>query len=226
MAFEVSGKGGAGPVPGVPPNFIQIQADGTNLGLPSVDTLDFGAGLTATRGTGLNADKVTVVAVGGGAGGESDTMVVGLSGAVSGAFDGSNFENWDTASVYGVSADAEWSDADQQIRFITAGLYEVQVQGYVSPDSGIWPSADQETTTFGSNIAAIGQSTSTHFRYSVGGVGDSGPQYAVFNDRFVLNASADTLRPFSLYANRYLSTDDATFRAVLSVKRIGNSVGG
>jgi len=42
------------------PNFIQMQAAGTDLGGPDADTLNFGAGLTATRGTGENSNVVSV----------------------------------------------------------------------------------------------------------------------------------------------------------------------
>lgn len=41
------------------PNFIQFQADGTDLGGADADTVDF-VGMTATRGTGEAAGKVTV----------------------------------------------------------------------------------------------------------------------------------------------------------------------
>ena len=40
--------------------FIQWQADGVDLGGPDADTVDIGAGLTATRGTGENANVVTI----------------------------------------------------------------------------------------------------------------------------------------------------------------------
>jgi hypothetical protein len=47
------------------PQFIQFQSNGTDLGGPDADTLDFGPGLTATRGVGENANIVSVeVAVG------------------------------------------------------------------------------------------------------------------------------------------------------------------
>jgi len=44
------------------PNYIQFQNQGTDLGLPNVDTVNFGRNLIATRGTGENANVVTVVA--------------------------------------------------------------------------------------------------------------------------------------------------------------------
>jgi hypothetical protein len=49
------------------PNFIQFQDEGTALGGADAEVVDFtGAGVTATRGTGENANKVTVDIPGGG----------------------------------------------------------------------------------------------------------------------------------------------------------------
>lgn len=66
---------GITPVAGYPvppsdsfPQFIQMQADGADLGGPDVDTLNFSTNLTATRGTGENASVVTVTAQAGGGG--------------------------------------------------------------------------------------------------------------------------------------------------------------
>lgn len=44
------------------PNYIQFQNQGSALGLPNVDTVNFGRNLVASRGTGENANVVTVVA--------------------------------------------------------------------------------------------------------------------------------------------------------------------
>jgi len=63
------------------PNYIQFQQDGVDLGAPNVDTVNFSDGLTATRGTGENANAVTVVAQtnpssgGGGGGGDTFTWI-------------------------------------------------------------------------------------------------------------------------------------------------------
>jgi hypothetical protein len=58
------------PTPDDFPEFIQFQADGTNLGGPDADTVNFSTGLTATRGEGESANVVTVIADGGGVGGD------------------------------------------------------------------------------------------------------------------------------------------------------------
>lgn len=52
------------------PNFMQLQSEGVDLGLPDADTLDFvGSGVTTTRGVGENSNKVTVSIAGGAGGG-------------------------------------------------------------------------------------------------------------------------------------------------------------
>lgn len=58
---------GITPVTGYPlppsddfPQFIQFQNSGADLGAPDADTLNFATGATATRGTGENANVITV----------------------------------------------------------------------------------------------------------------------------------------------------------------------
>ena len=63
MSFGITPATGFPPqASGEFPNYIQIQDQGTDLGLPNVDTVNFGRNLTASRGTGENANAVTVVA--------------------------------------------------------------------------------------------------------------------------------------------------------------------
>ena len=68
------------------PRYLQLQANGTDLGEPDVDTINFASNLTATRGTGENANKVTVAAAAAGGGSETGSLVVRLIGAANGAF--------------------------------------------------------------------------------------------------------------------------------------------
>lgn len=48
------------------PDYMQFQQNGVDLGDRAADTLNFGEGLTATRGAGETANVVTVEAAGGG----------------------------------------------------------------------------------------------------------------------------------------------------------------
>ena len=121
MAFGLT-PAGAGFPPQAPdafPNYIQFQSDGTDLGLPNVDTVDFTTGLTATRGTGENANKVTLSASGGAA--TLEELAVSLTGSVSGAFDGVVFNNW-TGTVLKTSADATWNETTNAVDLVQTGL--------------------------------------------------------------------------------------------------------
>lgn len=62
MAFGLTPAGSGFPpqAPDSFPNYIQFQSDGTDLGLPNTDTVNFRRNLTATRGAGENANVVTV----------------------------------------------------------------------------------------------------------------------------------------------------------------------
>ena len=43
------------------PQYIQVRFNGVDLGGPDATVLDFvGAGVTLTRGTGADADKITI----------------------------------------------------------------------------------------------------------------------------------------------------------------------
>lgn len=44
------------------PDYIQFQNQGVNLGEPDASTVNFGAGMAATRGVGENENKITVTA--------------------------------------------------------------------------------------------------------------------------------------------------------------------
>lgn len=61
MAFNISPVAPTPPVTSDGfPSYLQFQNSGSNLGEPDVDTVNFRTGLTATRGTGENANRVTI----------------------------------------------------------------------------------------------------------------------------------------------------------------------
>lgn len=79
MAFSITPASGYPPTtPDEFPNFIQFQSGGSDLGGPDADVLNFGDGLSATRGVGENANKVTVQAIGGG--GAAEELLISASG--------------------------------------------------------------------------------------------------------------------------------------------------
>lgn len=62
MAFGLTPAGSGFPpqAPDAFPNYIQFQSNGTDLGLPNADTVNFRRGLRATRGAGESSGVVTV----------------------------------------------------------------------------------------------------------------------------------------------------------------------
>jgi hypothetical protein len=164
-SFDVVAKsslGGSQPVPGSPPTFLQVQSNGTNLGGADVSKLNFSTGTTATRGTGENADTVTVTASGGGGGGADPTLVLNLQGLTNPVFgdpagaggegDYNNFE----ATVVLASADAQWDDYNQAIRYSRTGIYAVRISGRVSADDSSWPinnGVSCERASFSANVS-------------------------------------------------------------------------
>lgn len=60
--FSLAPAGGAFP-PATPqefPNFIQIRFNGVDLGGPDVTVIDFVGDFVVSRGTGEDADKITI----------------------------------------------------------------------------------------------------------------------------------------------------------------------
>lgn len=209
------------------PRYIQFQNNGTDLGAPDVDTVNFADNLTVTRGTGENANKVTVVAaaVAPGGGSETGTLVVRLVGAADGAFNNAAFSNW-TGTVLNTSDDATWNEASNQVEFATAGVYSVRVVGRIVAATD-W--APNDESAYGASVTGGSPGVrSVHTRYA-GFQGSMTWDTAQFTDEFVVEAVApdpvegsDFFIP-ALYAAVTAydnSSAVATFSAVVLVKRL------
>jgi hypothetical protein len=72
------------------PQFIQWQQGGYDLGGPDADTVDFGPGLVATRGTGESANVITVTAEG---------LLIEVNGVQQGLVDTLNIGNGIQATI-------------------------------------------------------------------------------------------------------------------------------
>ena len=214
------------------PNYLQWQMDGTNLGGPTIDTVDLVGDLSATRGTGENANKLTIAVASNPSGGSAATieeLVVSLAGTVSGTFNGAAFNTW-TGTVLHTSADASWNEATNAIDLGQTGLYEVSIQGRVSPDSNTWPAAGSNFVEFGSSVvgsAVAGSLDTSKYGFTVPAASwQSTGLFAQFHDKYIVNAP--TLpAPVTLlfFAEAYtVETDAATFTAVVTIRRIGAAV--
>lgn len=61
FGIQAAEQGHVPVAPGQMPQYIQWRYNGVDLGGPDADTVDFvGAGLLVTRGTGADANKITV----------------------------------------------------------------------------------------------------------------------------------------------------------------------
>jgi hypothetical protein len=144
------------------PNFLTFQNQGTDLGLPDADTLNFSTGLTATRGVGENSNVVTVTGAGAAA---ATSGVIALTSDVEGdgAFDDTPFPSVWTATVL-VANDSWTFDGDTTtLTFAETGVYRViatcsataQIEGFAWPDG---------ETHYGSTIDGV---ESQHYRTKV-----------------------------------------------------------
>ena len=113
MAFGLTPAGSGFPpqAPDSFPNYIQFQSNGTNLGAPNVDIVDFADGLVAFCGTGENANK---------GGGPRRDQPFGAPRQPKArccpqrsnerhTFNGASFSDW-TGTVLHSSADASWNE--------------------------------------------------------------------------------------------------------------------
>lgn len=196
------------------PNFIQFQQGGENLGGPDADTLNFGAGLTATRGVGENSNVVTVV------GGGSASVAVGVidlvNSAEDGLFDDTPFpSSWDVSVPLGNDA-YSFEDQSTTLTFAESGVYRVtatcaltaQIEGFA------WPSGESH---YGS---VVGDSSSQHYRSST--EVDYQAREAIWTDQHVVQVETAPMEvTVQLYAG---SSGDSVGRCsmTLVVERLGD----
>lgn len=198
------------------PDYMQFQAAGVDLGDRAVDTLNFDTNLTATRGTGEAANVVTVAAAGGGGGGAVPALVVQLFANTQGVMNGSLFSDW-TGNPMTASTDAEWSEPDQSIKILVAGLYRIQITARTNT-GGAWP-VDQ--TWVGSNFNDdVSISRTVYSRHD--GEFVVTEDTVGWSDEFVVNAVVDQLISPKVYGRAYVSgSSPMNFKARVTVQRLG-----
>jgi hypothetical protein len=211
------------------PNFIQFLQDGSPLGGRDATKLNFRNNLTATRGTGENADTVTVDAAGGGGGGGSLPVPwMGMFQTNAGTINFNNetqFNGWDNISQFLASPDFELV-AGPQVNILTAGVYEVRVSASVAPDfdSG-WPDTDTVLGTFVTNAQ---DNYPTQMTSGTKGIGFQQYRPRRWVDTFTVFVNAGSL-PFKLDPYLCVSTyNDGTMHGpgslAVTARRIGSNV--
>ena len=201
------------------PDYLQFQAAGSNLGARDADTLNFGSGLTATRGVGENENTVTVDATGG-TGGGSPALAVQLTGNAPASMNAAVFSDW-TGVTVAASTDASWSQADQAIKFITAGVYRIEISGRAHRnDNGAWPVSE---TFVGSAIDEDVNIPKTQYARDDGNIG-AGQTFMAWSDTFIVTVAANQLIQPKVYADSYLSSGtQADFLGRVIVQRLGDA---
>lgn len=128
MAFGLT-PAGAGFPPQAPdafPNYIQFQYEGTDLGGPTVDTVDFQGSVFVSRGDGENANKVTVV-VGGSPSAPTAAALNIFALTLSGSGTGSVALPWSATVLRADSSVASYNAATNELTFAAAGVYQVTI---------------------------------------------------------------------------------------------------
>lgn len=189
------------------PNFIQFQEDGTDLGSNDADTLNFADGLTATRGTGENANVVTVT----GAGGSSTGAMILIAPADPPSeermlFNGTPFLLEWTLNQLVTSADWEWVEEldNNHLHIINGGVYRVTMTCFLDTDnySAEWPNGN---STYGSMVDGV--STSAQARTHTTGDPEDTLNVMRWTDQFVFTAADDSTYFLGVYAK---ATDTET----------------
>lgn len=206
------------------PSFIQIQADGTNLGEPTVSTLNFGTGMTATRGTGGNANKVTVEATASPGGGADELLVSSISGIST--FDGSVPSSYTGSQTLKASADVSWNQAFATLIFTKAGLYAITVMVRLTatgedvfPTGYVW---------YGAGLTnGLGPHPTKHTSFGNGTEDNGDRNEQCFSDTFFYDTVDGMSTALRIYAESAASpSTGVVFDLVLNAHFVGVSVDG
>lgn len=208
FGFNPAGNGFPSQAPEGFPNYIQFQADGVDLGLPDVDTVDFVYPLVATRGAGENANVVTVTSASNPstpAAGSTPVMAFTLAGSGS----GSGVSSWTYTSLVADASVGSFNDTSDEITFADAGVYEVRVASRLTLNIG--NVATYATLRSGSGTGPDQMTTGS--RHNVAGDQE---QYD-FTDSFLLSMSGgDLVRNFVLELDNTEQSVTATLSVVIT----------
>lgn len=222
-AFAITALGGFPPPTSEEfPQFIQWQNQGTNLGLPDVDTVNVSTGMTATRGTGENANTVTLTASGGG--GSAQVLLQMMTAPSLTPMNGTVADTWNVNYNYVESTDATWNAGTSVLTLVEPGTYEIKVSVRMVYDTNsVWDS-DWVVYGTGNDISAF---QSAH--YLTRGTSGTPPLFDTASWTDIFWYQTDSIggaeTPIYAYANTYNGGgQEVQFTVVLSVTKISDEV--
>lgn len=229
MTFGVTPVAGfPPPTPDAFPGGLQWQLDGADVGDRTIDTVSFVSGDTlAMEVDEDNSARLIITIPAGGGGSTVSNLILSLVPTDDPmAFDGVDYTDW-TATVAQTSVDAEWDPDAQNIKFNTAGFYRVAMTVKIAPDTGAWPTDQDDGSTvtkYGSAVTeAIGnRDRSLHERSaSFGPEQESSPGSTQWTDEYIVQASVDEVTTPVVYAAHYNGQAmGATFTATVVVTKL------
>ncbi len=159
--------------------------------------------------------RVPVSAFGGG-GGAAQVLVVNLP-VLGGTFSGSEVNGWDVAEVVTVSTDAHWDDDLNAIVFDVEGVFEIEVRGNVTAQSGSWPGND--IIVYGARVG--GADIGAHGRTDTATAAGFTKEYVRWTDKHIHLAAASDSVVVGLFADGYTAAgESANYSATVIVRKI------
>lgn len=213
------------------PNFIQFQQDGVNLGGPDADTVDFGTGLTATRGTGENENRVTVVAESSPS--SSTPLLVArldpLSNGNLGTYAYAPFTDWSGTVLASTTSNISWDQETQSVLLTEAGVYSVDFQAHLTDnDRQVFDFSDMAgNVIYGTEVSeAVSITLSEHYTGENQGTSSLPTNTVAWADRYIVVVVDEDL-PLSfqpkVYGGQYHAGppgDSITCSAVVTVTKV------
>lgn len=191
------------------PNYLQWRQDGVNLGAPNIDTVDLVGDVSATRGTGENANVLTIAVASNPSGGGVSTATPFVAFKLAASGSGNGISSWTTTSLVDDATVGSWNDTTDEFTFAAAGVYEVRVGGRLTMISN--------AALYGGVNSSAGSGPddlTTGSRHSV----DSATQEQFnFTDEFLLTmVGGDLVRNFQVTLDNAEQSLDATLSIVIT----------
>ncbi len=225
-AFSITATGGFPPPTADEfPEYLQWQTEGTDLGLPDVDTVNItGDGVTTTRGSGANANTVTIdIPGGGGGGGAIDMLSLRLDEDTDVTMNGTPMVGWTGSEIF-TATNSSWDEATSEVVLITPGTYRITATFYLSINDSRF---EVNPVLYGSTVSgALFPYNTSHFVTITNQVDPPAFGTVVWTDIFFYRTydEANTRISIGVYANTYNGGSQTAFTSGrLSVEYINDA---